>query len=109
MAVDRRRAKRFVVVDLDLLDGDTEQSVGKVVNISDGGLFAIADTAFTVGEICPFTIPAGPMEEHPEKVLFNAWVIWSHPNHLHPQKYSLGLQFVDLSDVDILLEQVATA
>ena len=109
MAIDRRRAKRYEVVDLDLLDGDTKQSVGKVVNISNGGLFAIADSAFSVGEVCPFYIPAGPMEEHPEKVLLNAWVIWSHPNHLHPQKYSLGLEFVEDLDVNVLLEQVAAA
>lgn len=110
MAIDRRRAKRYVVVDLDLHDRETEQAVGKVVNISDGGLFALADTAYTIGEVCPFYIPVGPDEEHPERILFTAWVIWSHPNRLHPQKYSLGLEIVEGSEgLKFLMEQTSEA
>jgi Tfp pilus assembly protein PilZ len=109
MAIDRRRAKRYVVVDLDLHDHDKEQAVGKVVNISDGGLFAIADLAYSVGEVGNFYILLSEVEDEPVILLFTAWVIWSHPNRLHPDKYSLGLEFIDSPDIKMLLGQEDSA
>lgn len=109
MAIDRRRAKRYVVVDLDLHDHEKERSIGKVVNISDGGLFAIADLAYTVGEVGRFSIPLNTPEDEPVVILFTAWVIWSHPNRLHPEKYSLGLEFIDSLDIKTLLAQMDAA
>lgn len=109
MAIDRRRAKRFVVVDLDLHDPEKEQAVGKVVNISDGGLFAIADLGYPVGEVCRFYISIREEEEEPLILLFTAWVIWSHPNRLHPEKFSLGLEFLDGPDIKTVLSQMNAA
>lgn len=109
MAIDRRRAKRYVVVDLDLHEHEKEQPVGKVVNISDGGLFAIADLAYPVGEIVQFYILLSELEDEPVYLLFTAWVIWSHPNRLHADKYSLGLEFVDSPDIKTLLAQLDAA
>lgn len=107
MAIDRRRAKRFVVVDLDLHDQAQELPVGKVVNISDGGLFALADMAYPVGDVRPFFIPVNSLEDEPEMLLFTAWVIWSHPNRLHSNKFSLGLEFIDAPNIEHLLERIA--
>ncbi len=109
MPIDRRRAKRYVVVDLDLHDDHLEQSVGRVVNISDGGLFAISDRGYTVGEVGKFSIPVQELVDEPVKILFTAWVIWSHPNRLHPEKYSLGLEFIDAPDIKTLLSQLDAA
>ena len=102
MTSERRKTKRSTVVNLDLFDQQTEQRVGQVVNISDGGIFTIADERYEIGEERSFFIPFSETIQGQIKFHFKARTIWAHPNSLHPSKYSVGLEFTEDPDLQTI-------
>lgn len=102
MTSERRKTKRSTVVNLDLFDQQTEQKIGQVVNISDGGIFTIADERLELGEVRSFFIPFSEAIQGRIKFHFKARAIWAHPNSLHPSKYSIGLEFIENPDLQTI-------
>lgn len=91
--MERRRSKRFNVVNLELFNNDTKEHVGKVINISKGGLLVTADQEFKPGEIHPFFIPFTQTVNGEIKFDFEAKIIWCRPNPLSSAAYSIGIEF----------------
>ena len=97
--MERRGSRRFNVVDLDLFSQTTNEHVGRVVNISKGGLLVNASLEFPVGGKIDFYIPFTKSVSGDIKFEFTAKIIWCHPNPLHPSGYSIGLEFSNFPEL----------
>lgn len=98
MTDERRNFKRFIVVDLKLSFKDTDEYIGQVVNLSEGGLLAVTDEPMERNSLHQFRIPFNQTLYDKVHFDFEGRVIWSKPNSIDSTKYSIGLGFSSLSD-----------
>jgi len=105
MSIERRKSRRFQVVDLDVHTVDPDEKIGKVVNLSEGGLLMIADLELVPDSIVRFRIPFSQTINGEVNFEFNARVVWSYPNALQASKYSTGLEFAENPDLQTLFIQ----
>jgi hypothetical protein len=105
MSSERRKSKRFQVVDLEVHDAETDERIGKVVNLSEGGLLMIADIEMDQDSIVRFRIPFSKTINGEINFEFNARVVWSYPNALQASKYSTGLEFSENPDLQTIFIQ----
>ncbi len=97
--MDKRRSPRFTVVDLELYDHETHNKVGQVVNISRGGLLVNASQELITEDTYQFYIPFHQTDDQEVKFPFEGRVVWCQPNLIHNSKYSIGLEFADLPEI----------
>lgn len=105
--MERRKSRRFSIVNLDLHDQVSNQLVGKVVNISQGGLLTIAEKTYEAGKEYGFYIPFKETVNGLVKFEFSGKVVWCRPNALKPGMLSIGLEFADNPKIQtIFIEQM---
>ena len=105
--MERRKSRRFSIVNLDLHEQGTGDLVGKVVNISQGGMLTIADKAYEPGNEYGFYIPFEQTVNGIVKFEFSGRVVWCRPNALKPGMLSVGLEFADNPKIQtIFIEQM---
>lgn len=97
--MERRKSRRFSVVTLDLYDNSTNQKVGNVVNISEGGMLTITDRSYETGKNYLFYIPFNETVNGMVKLEFSARIIWCHPNTLKPGLLSVGIEFSEIPTI----------
>lgn len=90
---NRRRSRRFTVVDLDLFLYPEETHIGQVINVSEGGLLAYVEQDFNRDKTYQFNIPFNRTINGQVNFEFEAEVVWCTTNALDPNKFSLGLKF----------------
>jgi hypothetical protein len=105
MGSERRRSKRFQVVDLDVQTIDSDEKIGKVVNLSEGGMLMIADRELAQQETIKFRIPFTHTVNGEIHFDFDARVIWCYPNTLQSSKFSVGLEFSENPDLQTIFIQ----
>ena len=105
MGSERRRSKRFQVVDLAIHTIDPDEKIGKVVNLSEGGLLLVSDVDLPNQEAVAFQIPFPHTVNGEINFNFNAMVVWCHPNTLNTSKFSVGLQFSENPDLQTIFIQ----
>jgi hypothetical protein len=96
MSIERRKAKRFRVVQLDLYHRDTGTLIGEAINLSEGGVLALVTNEMEQHEIVPLRILF--KRDDGEQINFNidARVIWSLRD-IHTNSYSTGMAFINHS------------
>ena len=105
--MERRKSRRFSIVNLDLHDQVTGHLVGKVVNISRGGMLTTTEKAYEPGKEYGFYIPFEQTVNGLVKFEFSGRVIWCRPNALKPGMLSVGLEFADNPKIQtIFIEQM---
>jgi hypothetical protein len=105
MGKERRKSKRFMVVDLDVHLAEGEERIGKVVNLSEGGLLMVADKELPSQETVRFSIPFSHTVNGEINFDFNARIIWCYPNTLHSSKFSVGMEFAENPDLQAMFIQ----
>lgn len=105
MGTERRKSKRFMVVDLEVLSGEEEEHIGRVVNLSEGGLLMVSDKELPSHEIIRFSIPFSHTINGEIKFDFDARIVWCYPNTLHSSKFSVGMEFAKNPDLQALFIQ----
>ena len=105
MGQERRRSKRFMVVDLEVLLAHNQEHIGRVVNLSEGGLLMVADKEIPSNEIIRFSIPFSQTVNGEIKFDFNAQIVWCYPNTLHSSKFSVGMEFAENPDLQSMFIQ----
>jgi len=105
--MERRKSRRFSVVNLDLHDSATEELVGNVVNISQGGMLTNANREYETGKDVGFFIPFKETVNGEVKFEFTARIIWCRPNALKPGMQSIGLEFSEIPKIQtFFIEQM---
>lgn len=105
--MERRKSKRFSIVNLDLYDGSSEELVGNVINISQGGLLTITEKSYQTDKDYNFFIPFNQTVNGMVKFEFLARVVWCRPNALKSGMMSIGLEFSDNPKIQTLfIEQM---
>lgn len=99
MSDEQRKDKRFTVVDLDLYLPFEDKKIGKVVNLSEGGLLAHCNEPLTKGESYTFYIPFEETISGLVKFDFDATVAWQVDEKGEDGNYSIGLEFVENPDI----------
>jgi hypothetical protein len=105
MGPERRKARRFQVVDLEVHSIVPDENIGKVVNLSEGGLLMVSDAELPQDETMTFRIPFSHTVNGEIHFDFNARVVWCYPNALQPMKFSVGLQFAENPDLQTIFIQ----
>ncbi len=113
MTVERRKATRHSLVQyLQVCDPDSQDLLGRVVDVSDGGMMLVGDN--------PYEPETGPQRlrlmlpsylDAPEYVDFEAECRWSGPD-INDDLFDGGFQFVgmteDLKDtLDLVVDQLS--
>jgi Tfp pilus assembly protein PilZ len=102
---DRRKAKRFTVVDLELFLQDPEEKIGQVVNLSEGGLLIVTESPFEAASYHQFRIPFNQTINGRINFDFEGRVVWCNPNALDSKKYSVGLEYAENPELQTLFVQ----
>jgi len=105
--MERRKSRRFSIVSLDLHDRSSEELIGKVVNISQGGLLTESEVSYEPGKEYNFFIPFHETISGMVKFDFSARIIWCRPNALKSGMMSIGMEFSDNPKIQTLfIEQM---
>lgn len=105
--MERRRHTRFYVVDLDLFIQSSLEHVGKIINISRGGLLVNASSEYQTGEKFNFFIPFPEAVSGEVDFNFSAKIAWCLQHPLNASVYSIGMEFVDIPEIQhIFLQQM---
>lgn len=105
MGSERRKSRRFQVVDLEVRTVTPDERIGKVVNLSEGGLLMISDQELPQQEVVKFRIPFSRTVNGEVNFDFNARVVWCYPNALQSSKFSVGLEFAENPDLQTIFIQ----
>lgn len=95
MKVERRKSKRYSVVDLDLYYQDPEEFIGKVINLSTGGLLVITEKQFEKNKLLDVRFLFDTTVNEKISFDFKVRVAWSDRSTLHSPKYSTGMEFTE--------------
>jgi Tfp pilus assembly protein PilZ len=82
-------------VDLELFTQENNQPVGRVVNISLGGLLVYTNVEYGIGEHHAFVIHFLEVDGNSVDFRFNAKVAWLTQEFSAAEEFALGLQFVE--------------
>ena len=93
MQVERRKSKRYSVVDLDLYYQDPQEFIGKVINLSEGGLLVITEEQFEKNKFLNVRFLFNTAVNEKINFDFAVRVAWSNRSALHASKYSTGMEF----------------
>lgn len=102
---ERRQAERHEVVDLQLFDQATDDLLGKVVNISEGGLLILSEAEFKPGQRENFYIPFTRTVQGMVKFEFLGEVRWVHPEENPSNMNKVGMAFALNPDVQTMFIQ----
>lgn len=102
---ERRQAERHEVVDLQLFGQATGDLLGKVVNISEGGLLVLSETEFKPGERDNFYIPFTQTVQGMVKFEFLGEIRWVQPESDNSSLNKVGMAFALNPDVQTLFIQ----
>ena len=98
---ERREHKRFTVTDLDLYLQEEERLIGKIVNLSEGGLLIVSTEELGSGKIYDFRIPFDKTVNGEIHFDFEGEVVWCSQNTLDAKKFSAGLKFTQIPDLQL--------
>lgn len=98
MSHERRQNRRFSVVNLPLIDFESDTVIGRVVNISMGGLLLLTDIQFDLGDSRYFKITFHPAAGELIDYRFLGDVVWITGELKEKETYAVGLQFAENED-----------
>ncbi|MGD8456958.1 MAG: PilZ domain-containing protein [Anaerolineales bacterium] len=95
MQIERRKSKRYSVVDLDLFFQDPQEFIGKVINLSEGGLLVITDEQLEKNKFLDVRFLFDTTVNENINFDFTVRVAWSNRSTLHSNKFSTGMEFTE--------------
>jgi hypothetical protein len=95
MQNERRKSKRFTVVELDIFLQEPEEHIGKVVNLSEGGMLVISGNELEPKKVVKCRIPFTRTINEQVNFDFEARIVWSSPNTLEPSQFRSGMEFAE--------------
>lgn len=95
MQIERRKSKRYSVVDLDLYYQDPQEFIGKVINLSEGGLLVITEKQYEKNKFLNVRFLFDTTVNQNINFDFSVRVAWSDRSTAHAPKYSTGMEFAE--------------
>jgi Tfp pilus assembly protein PilZ len=92
MTIERRTTKRFSVVNLNLFNRETDEEIGQVINLSEGGLFVTATIEMQRGQEIGLRIPF-THEDQEINLDIDARVAWCTRENLKDEIFNIGMEF----------------
>ena len=93
---ERRRRKRFMVVDLDIINRETEEHIGKLVNLSTAGMLVLGEIPVKANSILKLRILFAKPFIGREHFDIDARCVWCNKD-VNPPNFSIGLMLLDKS------------
>lgn len=92
MSIERRTTKRFSVVNLSLFNRETDEEIGQVINLSEGGLLVVASAEMPRGQELGLRIP---FDNDGQEINLDvdAKVAWCTRENLKDEFYNIGMEF----------------
>lgn len=95
---ERRNSKRVSVAELDVYDKESKRHLGKMINLSLGGMLIVGDRPFETGSEYALSIPFMDAENGEIDFVVRARCAWCTITHSYPQ-YSIGMEFLENSAI----------
>ena len=103
---DKRRDKRFIILELEVYRGDTGERLGKMINLSRGGMLVMRQAPMDVNASLGLKIPLNKAIDGHIEFDAESKVAWYRQNEIS-NLYSIGFEFVNLtSEQSELLENM---
>ena len=93
---DRRRKKRFMVVDLDVINRETDDHIGKLVNLSTAGMLVLGEIPVKTNSILKLRIMFTKPFLGREHFDIDARCVWCNKD-VNPPNFSIGLMLLGKS------------
>lgn len=93
MNTERRKAKRYSVVDLDLYFQEPQEYLGQVINLSEGGILVLTEEQFEKNQFLNVRFLFDQAFNEKINLDFSVRVAWSSRNPVESPKYSTGMEF----------------
>ncbi|MBW8010706.1 MAG: PilZ domain-containing protein [Chloroflexi bacterium] len=94
---EKRKSRRFSVVDLDVYGKESGEHVGKIINLSHGGMLVTGEKSIEVNTIQQLTIPFQQDEDDFMYLSVEAKCVWSTKS-VDYTSFSIGFEFLDNTD-----------
>ena len=91
MKNERRKTQRAIVVDLNLFSQEPQEFLGKVINLSEGGLLVVTDKQLDENSFFNVRI----LFDQGIKFDFSIRIVWSEPSTQDKTKYDTGVEFIE--------------
>ena len=95
MQNDRRKSRRYSVVNLDLYSQEPQNYLGRVINLSEGGVLVITQEQFEKNEFLNVRFLFDQTTNEKINFDFSVRVAWSSPNARETSKFSTGMEFTE--------------
>jgi c-di-GMP-binding flagellar brake protein YcgR len=93
---DKRRDKRFIILELEVYRQDTGERLGKMINLSRGGMLVMRQAPMEVNFSLGLKIPLNKEVDGQIEFDVEAKVAWYRQNEIS-DLYSIGFEFVNLT------------
>ena len=95
---ERRKTRRFSVVELDVFNHKTDEYIGKIINLSIGGMLILGEDPLEPGKTYHVKIPFDETVNGRVNFDIETQCVWC-TNAIGFPRYSIGLKFQDNSSV----------
>ena len=101
---DNRQSRRFSVVDLDVYGKESGEHIGKMINLSHGGMLVTGEKPVEVNTLHELTIPFRQDDEDDDFTYLSveAKCVWSTKS-VDYTSFSIGFEFLDNTDTQYKL------
>ncbi len=94
-----REQRRHLIYYLPIRDRDTGEMVGRLVDISTGGLRMLSERELVQGSVRHLALVCEDMEDLPAEIPIDAESVWCQPD-LNPELLAVGLRFLSANTAD---------
>jgi len=101
MSTERRKTRRTLVVNLDLYNQESQEFIGKVINLSEGGLLVITDEELEEDKSLNVRFIFYLANEEQINLDFTVRIVWSDHSAHDPSKYSTGMEFSENPELQV--------
>ncbi|MBW8010321.1 MAG: PilZ domain-containing protein [Chloroflexi bacterium] len=91
---DKRRDKRFIVLELEVYRQDTGDRFGKIINLSQSGMLIMRETPLLNESLISITIPLNKDIDNQIEFDADVKIVWARQNEISGF-HSFGLEFVN--------------
>lgn len=93
---EKRKEKRIIVVELDVVREDTGENLGKIINLSQGGMLIMRAAPLAVDSVLTIKTKLDQDLDNEIDLITQVRVAWVRQNDIS-NFYSIGFEFIDTS------------
>ena len=101
----RKHKRRNSIFYIKVYDKETGKIVGRLVDITTGGMMLVSEKPIEIGTVADFRMPLPEKIRNIEEISFNAQSVWNGPD-VNNEFFDTGFQFIEpsLETIDLICD-----